>query len=263
MEKVPQKTPQSQAGRATIKTHAPARLPRALSSPPVCGVGRLHARAVFQGRRRGHHRGYCGFAAGHGLRHCLGPQARGRHLDRHHRRRADLGAGRLGGADRRAGRRLHRDRLRHPGALRPGQPADRHRLRRRAALPAGVFQAGHAGALCAGEHRGGFYQRHRGADRAVAGQGFAGPGRAQDAGRFFLADQGPGRPPGQLQPLRAGPGAGLPAGPVCLAAPLQPAGARRQRFHHSADEAGAGGRGRAAQARHARPRACPAPSWRW
>ena len=43
-------------------------------------------------------------------------------------------AGRLGGADRRPGRRLHRHRLRHRRALRRGQPADRHRLRRRAAV---------------------------------------------------------------------------------------------------------------------------------
>jgi hypothetical protein len=38
------------------------------------------------------------------------------------------------GADRRAGRRLHRHRLRHRRALRPGQPADRHRDGRRAAV---------------------------------------------------------------------------------------------------------------------------------
>jgi hypothetical protein len=78
--------------------------------------------------------------------------------------------------------RLHRHRLWHRRALRCGQPADLHHLRGPVAVCAGLAAAGQPGALCAGEHRHRFHQRHCGADCAVTGEGRAGPVHHQDAG---------------------------------------------------------------------------------
>ncbi len=140
--------------------------------------------------RRRAHRGHRRAAAGHGLCHRLGRQARGRHLHRHHCRLPDQRAGRLQRADRRAGRRLHRHRLRHRRTLRPGQPADRHLAGRRAAVRDGAVQAGRAGALRAGADHHRLHQRHRGADRAVAAEGPVRPAHRQDALGLLRADPG-------------------------------------------------------------------------
>ena len=105
----------------------------------------------------------------------IGRQARAGHLHRDHRRLPDLGARRLERADRRPGGRLHRHRLRHRPALRRRQPADRDRARRRAAVRSRLAAPRRAGALHPGLDRHRLHQRHRGADRAVAGEGAARP----------------------------------------------------------------------------------------
>ncbi len=125
-----------------------------------------------------------------------------------------------------------------------GQPADRHRLRRRAAVRHGPAAPGPAGALRAGEHRHRLHQRHRRADRRVAGQGLAGAGHRQDAGRLLRPGQDHRRAHRHLQPLRLRPGRRLLHRAAGLAAAVERA---------LADAAGAGPAGPQARQRSRRP----------
>ncbi len=157
-------------------------------------------------------------------------------MDGHHRRLPHCAAGRHQCADWRAGRGVHRHRLRHRRALWRGQPADFYGLCGGAAVPARDVQAGQPGALRAGEHRHRLHQRHCGADRAVAGEGLAGAVHRQDAGQLFLAGSCAGPAHRHAEPLCAGAGRAVPGRPVPVAAPVHArlAGAAHCRGPHRA-----------------------------
>ncbi len=117
--------------------HAPPATPLP-ASPPLLdclpGYDRAPLRQGRRGRRADGGRG--GAAAGHGLRHRLGAEARRRGCSPAIIAGSDhLGAGRQPGADRRSRRARHRHRVRHRGALWRGQPDPCRRAVGRAAVP--------------------------------------------------------------------------------------------------------------------------------
>ncbi len=231
---------------------APARGPQ---RHPACGIpaatrrcaARVRPRALLQGRHRRGHRRHRRPAARHGLRHRQRRQARTGPDHRDRRRLPDRRARRIERADRRAGRRVHRHRLRHPRALWAHQPADLDRPCRRRAVPARAVQARRAGALRAGVDHHRLHQRHRGADRLFAAARPARAAHRQAARGLLRATAVAVAAPRHLQPVRIRHRGDVLRRPVPLAADVEdrrPAGAHPRRTHDPCGRAhpGAGGR---------------------